>query len=79
MLQLLTVWSSGPAGLIPSCATASARTMYSATPAASGAYGGNNTLDPLVLGLATRWLSDPGSTDPVPATGGLSDDDMMIL
>jgi hypothetical protein len=53
--------------------------MYSATPAASGAYGSNNTLDPLVLGLATRWLSDPGSIDPVPATGGLSDDDMMIL
>ena len=58
--------SSGPAGLIPSCA------KHLATPAAFGAYGSNNTLDLLVLGLATRWLSDPGSSDPAPATGGSS-------
>ena len=60
--------SSDPVGSIPPCATTSVRTMYSATPASSGACGGPDMFDPLVRRLATRWLSDP-----VPATSGLSD------
>ena len=43
------------------------------TPAASGACGRIDMLDPLVLGLAARWSSDPGSSEPVPATDGLKD------
>ena len=61
-------WSSVPAESIPICATASARTMHSATSATSCACGRIDTLDLLVLGLATRW-----SSDPVAATVGLSD------
>ncbi len=44
-----TSGSSGPVGSIPICVTVSARTMYSATPAASGACGRTDTLDPLSL------------------------------
>ena len=46
--------SAVPAESIPICATASARIMYSATPATSSAGGRIDTLDPLVLGRVTQ-------------------------
>jgi len=75
----ISTWCTLRAGTGPSRRDSECRGYYidcdrlDASPSSSGACGSTDTLDPLVRGLATRWSSDPGSRDPVPATGGSSD------